>query len=486
MTARIWILLCFILTYQKILPYEQTNNSIPYSISFIYDKSNEINRHNVLNRRFSHVNQLPFNNGLTNGIYWICITATNNKTQLQRCIFEVREPYISMANIFIIKHDTLSQLYKLGNNIKSSEKQIINRNLAFYINLKPGVNRVYIQVKYHRNVSFLFFIHNNETYLNSELKAWFFFSFYYGFSLAIILFNFFYYIKFQDSIFGYYAITVCFLNIGFICLDGIHVFLLPPGWLLTNLDIVSYISLAFIGGHLFASRFLHINELFKKSRFIEYTLIGCITLFFSLCLFKPSGILFAIGLSLLFILSFYYWILSIIFIKKNKYARFFTIAYCILTFSLLLYAIPITFGFDILLTGSWILKIGGLFEMMVLSYANVFRMSTLNKENLLMQSKIKSYLIELQNKNKQIETNKKRNEFRIEESKYVEIRSAFDLTDREIEVLRYIMSDKTNSQIANSLFVSVNTIKYHIKNIYRKLNTNNRNQIKEELNKVLN
>ncbi|MEP1095882.1 MAG: tetratricopeptide repeat protein [Cyclobacteriaceae bacterium] len=47
------------------------------------------------------------------------------------------------------------------------------------------------------------------------------------------------------------------------------------------------------------------------------------------------------------------------------------------------------------------------------------------------------------------------------------------LSDREIEILNFAMSDLTNSQIAEKAFVSVNTVKFHLKNIYGKLGVGN-------------
>jgi DNA-binding CsgD family transcriptional regulator len=56
-----------------------------------------------------------------------------------------------------------------------------------------------------------------------------------------------------------------------------------------------------------------------------------------------------------------------------------------------------------------------------------------------------------------------------------------DLTEREAEVLNFIKQGFSNSDIASKLFVSTNTIKYHIKNIYLKLDVKNR---VEALNKT--
>ena len=43
-----------------------------------------------------------------------------------------------------------------------------------------------------------------------------------------------------------------------------------------------------------------------------------------------------------------------------------------------------------------------------------------------------------------------------------------DLTDREIEILRELTASRTNEEIAESLVISVNTVKRHIQNIMEK------------------
>src|SRR5262249_55169949 len=48
------------------------------------------------------------------------------------------------------------------------------------------------------------------------------------------------------------------------------------------------------------------------------------------------------------------------------------------------------------------------------------------------------------------------------------------LSDRETEVLRYLPTVMANADIAAELFVSVNTVKTHVKNIYRKLDASRR------------
>jgi DNA-binding NarL/FixJ family response regulator len=48
------------------------------------------------------------------------------------------------------------------------------------------------------------------------------------------------------------------------------------------------------------------------------------------------------------------------------------------------------------------------------------------------------------------------------------------LTRREVEVLRLVPKGMTNGQIAQALWVTEETVKFHLSNIYRKIGVNNR------------
>ena len=50
-----------------------------------------------------------------------------------------------------------------------------------------------------------------------------------------------------------------------------------------------------------------------------------------------------------------------------------------------------------------------------------------------------------------------------------------ELTSREIEVLALLPTRLTTFEIAGQLFISVNTVKTHIKHVYRKLESPDRN-----------
>jgi len=53
----------------------------------------------------------------------------------------------------------------------------------------------------------------------------------------------------------------------------------------------------------------------------------------------------------------------------------------------------------------------------------------------------------------------------------------YNISDREVEIIEALVVGKTNKEIASELYISINTVKTHIKNIYRKLEVKNRVQL---------
>ena len=57
------------------------------------------------------------------------------------------------------------------------------------------------------------------------------------------------------------------------------------------------------------------------------------------------------------------------------------------------------------------------------------------------------------------------------------------LTEREMAVCRCLRDAKTNEEIAREMEVTVNTVKTHLKNVYRKLGVSQRMQAVAMLNR---
>jgi DNA-binding NarL/FixJ family response regulator len=52
----------------------------------------------------------------------------------------------------------------------------------------------------------------------------------------------------------------------------------------------------------------------------------------------------------------------------------------------------------------------------------------------------------------------------------------FDLSDREKEVLNHLAEGNNYQEIANSLYISVDTVRHHIRNIYKKLHVHSQSE----------
>lgn len=52
-----------------------------------------------------------------------------------------------------------------------------------------------------------------------------------------------------------------------------------------------------------------------------------------------------------------------------------------------------------------------------------------------------------------------------------------NLSKRELEVFAQLLTDKTQAQIAEELFITHSSVHFHCKNIYRKLGIKSRKQI---------
>ena len=50
------------------------------------------------------------------------------------------------------------------------------------------------------------------------------------------------------------------------------------------------------------------------------------------------------------------------------------------------------------------------------------------------------------------------------------------LTGRELEILQLVAAGATNSEVARKLWVTEQTIKFHLRNVYRKLDVANRTE----------
>ena len=67
---------------------------------------------------------------------------------------------------------------------------------------------------------------------------------------------------------------------------------------------------------------------------------------------------------------------------------------------------------------------------------------------------------------------------------FIKLCEKYNLTSREEEICRLILENATDDEIANSLYISKSTVRFHISNILKKTNCKNRVKIKNLFNKL--
>lgn len=70
------------------------------------------------------------------------------------------------------------------------------------------------------------------------------------------------------------------------------------------------------------------------------------------------------------------------------------------------------------------------------------------------------------------------------EEKLLDFQGHYQLSAREMEVLKLVMDSRNNTEIADDLFISYNTVKFHIKNLFKKTNCSNRAELIAAINSV--
>ncbi|MFY0631721.1 MAG: hypothetical protein JXR05_15255 [Flavobacteriaceae bacterium] len=373
----------------------------------------------------------------SNTVYWFKIPAyATDSKYIVRILYE----RIRNANV-----------YQNGKIVEKLENQ---RYLSYRFTRD---NDLYIRVapKLHSYIPIEFDV--EETSVLKEKNQLLFNGFYYGFALLIIIYNLCYYFLFKDDAFLYYSLFLSSIALGIFTLDGMLNYLMVGESVNDFIMILTYISLAFFSSK-FVNSYLFLEEHYPKLKKFSY-LVGILIIIFGILylVLKDYYCLLLLNISV-FSLLFIYWFSSILLFRKNIYSKILAFAYVIILFSGIDFYIFKFLGISFGNLGPVGIKIGAFLEMIILSVAVLYRMNVLKEENVQMTNDIIKFSKELEKRDA--------------------LKSKIDfLSLREREIFDLIVLIKTNKEIASDLNVSVNTVKFHVKNIYEKLEVNSRKEV---------
>lgn len=393
----------------------------------------------------------PIYNGFDNDVYWFKIEL---EPSAKDRIISIPESHISRANLF-----------KAGKEIK---KLTPKRYVTFKIPNSENKEIYYLKVNCLLEARIPLQINSDEEYYESELKEYIIIGLYIGIVLTVMIFNFFSYFSFGNKTYLFYIFMVLGLAGNAMYKDGLTAYIF--GLNSFNEFLEPFVNtIVPITAIYFTDSYLQLEGRLKKLKIAGISVV-ILTVFTQVLYLIFGGLHLFAGIALLNLTSITIFYLNGPFMwKESYYARFFTIAYGILLFFAFDFYTSPHFGIKFLNLSLDFYKIGSIIEMIVFTYAIMHQAKEMSEENKIMRKKIIGFTTKIELKNKSKNHHKATSDELIEK---------FDFTKREIELLVLLSQNKTNKEIAEQEFISENTVKFHIKNILKKLEVSSKKDAK--------
>lgn len=305
---------------------------------------------------------------------------------------------------------------------------------------------------------------------------------YYGLALMSLIFNFVFYLTFKDKRFITYCLLLLTIFVSFFYEDGMFYYFSEGRWTMDYLIILNS-ALSSIVALPFTFYFLDLHTLFRRIR--KWFFLAAALLLTGVFVYALTDSL-AVGIfvyTLCFLLPASGLYLAAKRFKKDVYARFLVISFGLVVVTGLLYMLYTRVDSSVF---SWFgihtFRLVSALEIIAISFAIVFKIRALQHQNDRYREELDNYLktLEVRAADEQYRKNSRvggKTPARAKNEVVAELKIQYDLTDREIDVLLCIWEGLTNKEIAERLFITVSTAKYHVSNLYLKLDVKNRNQV---------
>lgn len=449
--------------------FSSASTIFKHKIEFLYDEDISLNTSTIL---FSDFKKMPYSEsfGTKNGDYWFKVTVEKKLNISERLILQI--PSHNVGDIILYKRVKDSLIYIAKNEIGSNPEVVIHSRFpTFSIDIGNETKiEYYLKVYFEKEANFPLRLYASSEYYKYSYKHHIFTGAYYGFLIAIIICNLFFYIKFQEKVYLDYITFLATYTTAILFRDGTMNLILPFE-LPIDLEAISHL-LTQITMFIFAFRFLDFKTYVPNFKKYAKGLVISMALMEVAYIVSKNFLFYVIADTVAMISFLTTWVVCIVFMLKVKFARFYILGYSIL----------IAFGFHFLFSYDFgiipnnartvFLKIASTVDMLIFTYAISYRLDILNKEH----KKLIQELRLLVSKNQKTTT--VAFFYRLLEEN--ELTNKI-LTVQEIKVLKCIHERMTNLEIAEKLFVSTNTIKFHVRNIYKKLDVKNRNEANMKL-----
>ncbi|WP_286416405.1 7TM diverse intracellular signaling domain-containing protein [Myroides odoratimimus] len=396
-------------------------------------------------------------------------------------IFQIPNAHIYAYDMYIYN---FGKLHLVLPNLDSSGKFLETRFAQHYIITDNPV--YYLNLHQNQEDHLKILILERGQFGAQEAKQLLFLGLYYGIAFLSIIFNILFYFIFKDKRFLFYSLLQIAIFISLFFEDGMFYYISNTQWemkylLAWNMPLTSMLAC------LFTIHFLDIKPIYQHYKIVFVTLFIVSFLTSLIYTLYPTYILFSIIIVISFIVPLFCLILAATQFRKNIYARFLLLTFSAIVLFGIGYTVQINTGIDQFSYFSInVFRFISAAEIITITFAIIYKVRDLQNQNNEYRLEIENYLQILDQKNSEL-LNSENVEHKIRHTSTLDsLREKYNLTSREIEVLECLWQGLSNNQISEKLFISLSTTKYHVSNLYTKLEIKSRTHIqqlkKEELN----
>lgn len=438
--------------------YSQNENLVEKT-SYIEDALNKVNISSLDSLTFEPIANRVL--GVSKNIFWFKVQLKKTKAN-QPIVFQIKESSIDFIEIYDSKK-----------RITSHKNTTENPNISVEISHTAAI--YYFKIAFQKQVYFNLKVLQKEQFLEQQNIQLFKFGLFYGLVIMVFIINLLFYFSLKDTIFLWYCFFLLSINLGISTYDGVLNSIITDTQNLRFIIGVIYLLIP-ISCAIFSIKFLQLDLYWKKVKFYAIALLIAEAILTIIYFITDDFTYLAYGDNIALIIFLASWILGILVIKKQPFAKFYVVGYSVILFTSILYTITVNFGFQSFTVTLDHMKIGTVLELFILTYAITYRVKTLKEQNAQMSFEIQQYFTQINHLEKSLNISNTEKSITSDE-KIEAIAKKHALTDRETSVLILLIGGHNNKAIAEKLVVSVNTIKYHTRNIYEKLDIKKRTEI---------
>lgn len=399
----------------------------------------------------------------------------------QALLFQNRSIHVMDYDLYAYQEGELQPLEK---NIDGKGQQIRTRYPIYYFT--PSCTAYYLNIRSANPHELQIFTNEFGQFGQVASLMVLYFSMYYGLAIMSIVFNFVFYLIFRDARFISYSLLQISIFLTFFYEDGMFYYFSNQQWLLPYFSPWNT-SISCILAALFAYYFLNLRQHMPSFRKIMFMVSICLLVTVSLYTYSDRELFRHLTMFIWFALPLLCFYQAGKMFRTNPYARFLLINFGLFVFVGAGYALYRRYDTAILsIFNVHTLRLVSAVEIIAISFALIFKVRTLREENARYKTELRHYLSvlrldkELEYEKRKTQQNTVPHEITIPKDRdklmMDEIQEQYQLTDREVEVLNSIWRGHSNKEIADRLFLSVHTVKYHVGRLYTKLDVNSRSE----------